>query len=268
MVATELSSAAAAGVLAGWGGLMQLSYWSEQRRRRRATQTFVSRHVVKQETVAASARQPDRSVLAQPRRTLDHPLACWLAENSAVAIISLPRFVASFIGAALPLRQKFAISWLGTIASERTQCAAHFLLTHIVYGHIPYFHPSAGPHHMSNKGPAEESIWTLHGGVRRVITEWLEVSVLSQMFVTLLQVFLLGRPAQPGAAVPSVPAALRAVRSSLASIHPLAFCAKLAIVRTVVDIFFALGHWVIHRYVPHAALPDLLYRSLARYSNA
>jgi hypothetical protein len=75
-------------------------------------------------------------------------------------------------------------------------------------------------------------------------------------------VFLLGRPAQPGAAVPSVPAALRAVRSSLASIHPLAFCAKLAIVRTVVDIFFALGHWVIHRYVPRAALPDLLYRTL------
>ena len=37
------------------------------------------------------------------------------------------------------------------------------------------------------------------------------------------------------------------VRRLVGQVSPLAFCAKLAIVRTVVDVAFAGGHWLIHR---------------------
>lgn len=246
-MAQELSRATSASILVGWGALMQVSYWSESRRRRTGTQTFVSKHVVKQEPVDSSVSQPDRSMPAQPSCLIDHPLVCWLVENTAVIAVSLPRFVASLVGGALPTRHKFAISWLGTIVSERVQCALHYILTHVVYSHVPYFHPSAGPNHMNCKGPAEHGLQAMHGGARRIVAEWIEVSVLSQLFVTALQVVVLSSPTTPGSSVPSVLAAVRVLGSSLASIRPLQLCAKLAIVRTVVDIFFALGHWVIHR---------------------
>lgn len=62
---------------------------------------------------------------------------------------------------------KLAISWIGTIASERTQLFCHHVLVHHIYSHIPYFHPEAGPHHMNKIGPGKDSagIVASHGGI-------------------------------------------------------------------------------------------------------
>jgi sterol desaturase/sphingolipid hydroxylase (fatty acid hydroxylase superfamily) len=60
--------------------------------------------------------------------------------------------------------------------------------------------------------------------------------------LSLLFALVLNRKPVPLKGPPSI-------RRFAAEISPLAFCAKLAVVRVTVDVFFAVGHWVIHRPV-------------------
>lgn len=76
-----------------------------------------------------------------------------------------------------------------------------------------------------------------------VLVEWLRVSVASQFLVTLLQVVILGagsgKKLSPAAA-PSLPGAVASFKPLAMDIvrHPLQFCAKLAVVRTVIDFVY------------------------------
>ena len=211
-MARELSSGASAAILAGWGLLMHVAYRKEARRQRREAQGPGAGGV------GGVAR--DRSlVLLERRRWVDHPLIAWLCENSAVAIVALPRLVPRLLRAqGGSRRQQVAVVWLGYMLSERLQLLMHWLLTHRVYHHIPYFH---NEHSDRGVPPA-------HGDARRVVMEWLSASAASQLLVSLLAVFVLGR-AKGGADAPGV-GLLRMVWGATAGFRPLALCAKLAIV--------------------------------------
>ena len=74
--------------------------------------------------------------------------------------------------------------------------------------------------------------------------EFLQTSATSQFLLSVLAVTVLGRRPSKDAA-----AALLSIPAMARAINPLAFCAKLAVVRLVVDVCFAAGHWVIHRPV-------------------
>jgi hypothetical protein len=152
-----------------------------------------------------------------------------------------------------------AVTWLGYMVSERLQLLLHYLLVHKVYSHIPYFHPEEQIGF--GKPGGSIGIPRSHGGVRRAVVEWLWASAASQLILSLLSVVLLG-----GKAKPSVSGGGVSLRQLVfVRLDPLALCAKLAIVRIVVDVCFAGGHWLIHRPVCTFYHPLLRLHSIDPY---
>jgi hypothetical protein len=182
----------------------------------------------------------------------DSPLCSFVCENGAAAIIAFSRLAVTakvrFGPQTTGRGTKLLVIWFGYIVSERMQLLLHWLLVHKVYRHIPYFHP-AEQIGFGNAG-GSVGIPSTHGGFRRIVLEWMRVSAGSQLILAVLTVTLLGRNASTnasGKAIASGLSWLQWLRWFTKGFNPLTLCAKLAIVRCVVDVCFAAGHWLIHR---------------------
>lgn len=200
-------------------------------------------------------RQRDRSQVLRRRQSwVDHPAACWLFENGAVFLISLSRLWVTYGANEGGLARRLIKIWAGILVGERLQLMLHTTLVHRIYSHIPYFHPDDWPEQKQvseeqnavSPGLKVPGVPEAHGGWKRLLAEWFHRTAASQFILTLVYAWLLNNPKQKPSRLRPRPFSLRRLVNG---VDPIAMCAKLAIVRTVVDIFFAGGHWLIHRPV-------------------
>ena len=202
MVARELGTAGAAGVLVSWGALMYVSYRKEARRQAKVATTGIMPIGSNwQDDCKGQTLRGDRSLVLLRRASWrDSALCSFICENGAVTIIALSRLAVTgnvrFSSLVTGRWTKLLIIWLGYIVSERLQLLLHWLLTHKVYCHIPYFHPEEQIGYGQPGGSI--GIPKAHGGVRRGILEWMRVSAGSQFILSLLTVTLLGRNSSTG----------------------------------------------------------------------
>jgi sterol desaturase/sphingolipid hydroxylase (fatty acid hydroxylase superfamily) len=232
-VRQELSVSAAMGVLTGWAALTHLAYSRQAQKEKKVVQLELAK--------GATPVDYDRStVLLKQNRTsiMEHPVACWFVENGMVWFSAFTRM--KLFGPAVDAHARSA-RWVnvlrslaGTIFSERLLLLSQYIVVHssLFYGHIQPF----------NKG---ESHTTSKWALTDYVSEWLHTSVSSEMILSSL-VWLV-RP-QPNVVQPRW-----SLRAELRTFSPLAFCAKLAVVRVVSDLLFWLGHYCIHQkglYIP------------------
>jgi sterol desaturase/sphingolipid hydroxylase (fatty acid hydroxylase superfamily) len=261
-----LSSTAAVGVLAAWSTLMWAAY-SRQREREKATRKSAS---MKTKDQPRESSDVDRSkVLLERRVMVDHPLFGWLFENGAVwlMVVLQMKLTGSVRYENVPWQRRFWVTLFGLAARERFQLVLHWVLVHKVYSHIPYFHPadlvnpteaeadagkmdakslqSEKPPPRTSAGGGHRTILlpgvpAAHGDLSAIVKEWVSASLASHVVLSLLIALVINRK----------PRLLRgefSLRRFVWEIDPLQFVAKLAIVRVVVDVMFAAGHWAIHR---------------------
>lgn len=208
----------------------------------------------------------DRSkVLLERRAVVDHPAFGWLFENGAVCLMAVVQMKVT--GAIryerVSWQRRFWITLLGLVVRERMQLVLHWVLVHKVYSHVPYFHPAdltpleAPKLQASVSGKKQPQVigHTLlpgvpssHGDLLAIVTEWVTASLASQVVLSLLVALVINREPRPLKGKFSLSRFVR-------ELDPLQFVAKLAIVRVVVDVLFAGGHWVIHH-------PSLYHSSL------
>ena len=262
----ELTRSRSLLILAAWAALMHLSFRREARRRKES----------------GDASASDRSAILLKHRNW---LLAWLVENGAVCIQATVGLIVNGgvsyrhqDGKIAGWRTKLLRTFVGIVIAERIQLTLHWLAVHRVYRSIPYFHPGdyspSGETHASATDEAARAggspdearcrhaaraasvargavqtdarpddpsrllpLPRSHCDLRAACREYLCGSATAQL---LLSVLVLARPA----------VRLRgpwSVRRFAAKLDPLALCAKLAVVRTVVDVCFAAGHWTIHR---------------------
>jgi len=237
-MARRPTTTVAVGVLLGWGTLVWLAYEKEKTR-----QQLVSKN-----RAYGKAKPPkDRStVLLKRSKIVDHPIFGWLFENIAVWLMALVRLnvTTATISFQKTWQGKFAVTWLALIVGERFQLLLHWLLVHNVYSHIPYFHPSDFGETSATKssGTRLVGVPTAHSNFLRILKEWISASAASQCLLSLLFLVLRNKPQRYSRGQYSI-------GQFASKINPVAFCAKLAVVRVTVDVCFAVGHWLIHRPV-------------------
>eukprot|EP00747_Dinoflagellata_sp_TGD_P170379 gnl/TRDRNA2_/TRDRNA2_201791_c0_seq1.p1 gnl/TRDRNA2_/TRDRNA2_201791_c0~~gnl/TRDRNA2_/TRDRNA2_201791_c0_seq1.p1 ORF type:complete len:373 (+),score=25.11 gnl/TRDRNA2_/TRDRNA2_201791_c0_seq1:61-1179(+) len=144
------------------------------------------------------------------RLTSSHPLFTWMVEN--VCIIGT-----AFVAFAMNSSGSVMSAYLSTLFQVWTSLAIQGVLTNVVYSHIPYFSGGARP---------KQSLGLL-------IRDYVRTNWLVDAVSTSLKFF--------------IPKMLsRRLVPTSEKFSPLAFIAKLAVMRVSVDIGFWLGHRALH----------------------
>lgn len=273
-----LSRTAAGGVVAAWGALMWVAYSRQHDREREDTERgqHGQHALTRSETKTAlpgrkrSVSGVDRSkVLLERRAVVDHPVFGWLFENGAVWLMAVVqmRVTRAIRYEHVSWQRRFWITLLGLVVRERMQLVLHWVLVHKVYSHIPYFHPAdlaatseATELHVNASGKKQPrcightpipGVPPAHGDLLAIVTEWVTASLASQVMLSLLVALVINREPRPLKGKFSL-------SRFAGELDPIQFVAKLAIVRVVVDVLFAGGHWVIHH-------PSLYHLSLVAH---
>ena len=212
----ELSNAAAAALLTSWGLLMRHAYGKRAAKRKEMERKTGEKEV-------------DRSLVLKERRyTVDHPVFGWLFENGAVWMISVLRLLIVREDEGAGPWQRQITTYIGLNMSDRLFLITQHILCTYVYPHIPRFHDD-GPRPDGPDKPPRNAVSTL-------IWDYLRTTCLSHTFILLIFHFI--KPVRKHR--------FNTV-ATFKALSPLAFLAKLAIARAIVDVAFFCGHWIIHR---------------------
>ena len=165
-------------------------------------------------SAALDLRDRSRVLLARSR-LVDHPAFAWLFENGSVWLIAAARLVVTNTRVAYDRHGgwawKLARIWCGIMVTERLQLLLHYTLVHKVYSHLPYFHPTDNLDSVAGMRiePGEAGTVTVdadadtndkndtaanggigipraHGGLRRILVEFVRTTAGSQFFLSLL----------------------------------------------------------------------------------
>lgn len=159
----------------------------------------------------------DRSLILKTRkRWMDHPLVAWIVENGLVWAGTLGKLL--IFGVPHPRRSRlrnFLVSVGGFMFADRFLMLTNWLVTHKLYSHIPFFN-SKGPHPFTS---ARDQFWEF---VQLIVVSHIALAGLYVSKVEASKSYKLGifRPNW-------------SLGRDLRAFSPLAFCAKLAIARTV-----------------------------------
>jgi len=152
----------------------------------------------------------------------------WLCEHGAVWSMMLVRISITrgveFYSAGLSWWQRFLRVLIGMNVSDRVGLGIQHLLVHYVYGHIPYF-----------QRPDENT--AAQHAPSSLLWDWMQTTLIS---TSIIASRLVSKPIRPSMQSWSLIEQIRKVR-------PLAFVAKLVVARSIADVLFYAGHWLIHR---------------------
>ena len=168
---------------------------------------------------AEMAERKDRSKCLRPENHTswkDHWVVSYIVENGSVWMSTVVRLTLF-----APPGQSTAIStFMSALWNDRWNMLTHWYIVRHFYAHIPYFKGSE---------PVTRSL-------RELITEFLYVIGISSAELVYVRAKLLPKRKNTWS-----------LTEDLRGIGLFSFSAKLAIVRTVVDFLFFVGHWMIHR---------------------
>jgi hypothetical protein len=260
-------------ILAGWGALMHLAYSRQASKEKRLAGEALAEGKPVPDNDRSKALLPENRTYPQ-----DHPLAAWCFENGAVWVASLMKLKAlrRVPGGAKGARGLWnTVLWTcaGGLAAERFMLVFQHILVHKVYSHIAFFKDmgktsgaikDADENEQANRGA--------NSTIKSLVWEWLHTTVTLNVGLTFLLVRGKARAAGrtstahlhngdgltvAAAVTAAVSARPTLLREGLAILRPkalLGFCAKLAVVRSIVDVFFWIGHYAIHKRATYALI--------------